>query len=192
MTPAHGLDDFEQALCADLIGIAQTEPVARILSALAIVGQHLRATDPPADRALGGVVIPHQWLLADVERHAHYLLNTAHRDLPARSWARLPCLSTSSAQRLTAGLRVQLSDFSSVFVMGSESHGTAGTQAHQQPVRRVPPAGFPISVGQKARGLNFGVMRHHAIIRHSAKIDGIDSIEIGQAVMILLNSRQDS
>lgn len=58
MAPGHGLDDFEQAIGANFIGIAQAVAVANLLSTLAIVGKCFRTTDPPAESALGGIVAP--------------------------------------------------------------------------------------------------------------------------------------
>ncbi|AKG03049.1 hypothetical protein YH69_33895 (plasmid) [Pseudomonas aeruginosa] len=56
----HGLNDFEQAIGANFVGIAQAIAIAELLSALAVVGQCFRATDPPAESAFGDIVAPRQ------------------------------------------------------------------------------------------------------------------------------------
>ncbi|MFC6298104.1 hypothetical protein GNF76_26150 [Pseudomonas sp. CCM 7893] len=66
---SHGLDNCQQTLGTDLVGIAQTITVANIPRALTIVGEFLRATDPPAYGALGGLIAPYQRHLADVGRN---------------------------------------------------------------------------------------------------------------------------
>ncbi|HHH9443087.1 TPA: hypothetical protein ACP32N_005075 [Pseudomonas aeruginosa] len=82
MSPGHHLDDFEQARGANFIGISQAVAVAHLLSALAIVGQCFRATDPTAESALGGIVAPNQRFLPNAGWYAFVLFNVAHGTFP--------------------------------------------------------------------------------------------------------------